>query len=101
MHDPAAIFIPARQHASPSAGTNDRPSLNAQQQIERHRPLVFEDRGLRVRRLDGGKEELQRRAAVWFEAQPICGYQPLVFEIGPLSQRHLAYRIFAASNLFT
>ncbi len=25
----------------------------------------------------------------------------LVFEIGPLCQRHLAYWIFAASNLFT
>ena len=36
----------------------------AQQQIERHRPLVTEDGGVRIRRVDGGEEQLQRRAVV-------------------------------------
>ena len=36
----------------------------AQQQIQRHRPLVFEDRGLGVRRFDRGQEQLQRRTVI-------------------------------------
>ena len=36
----------------------------AQQQVERHGPLVAEHRGVRVGRVDGGQEELQRRAVV-------------------------------------
>ena len=36
----------------------------AQQQVQRHRPLVFEDRGLRIRRLDRGQEQLQRRSVI-------------------------------------
>ena len=36
----------------------------AQQQVERHRPLVAEDRGLRIGRVDRGEKQLQRRAVV-------------------------------------
>ena len=36
----------------------------AQQQVQRHRPLVFEDRGFGVRRFDLGQEQLQRRAVI-------------------------------------
>jgi hypothetical protein len=37
---------------------------SAQQQVQRHRPLVLEDRGLRIRRLDRCQEQLQRRAVI-------------------------------------
>ena len=36
----------------------------AEQQVQRHRPLVAEDRGLRIGRIDRGEEQLQRRSVV-------------------------------------